>query len=101
MHDAGDVALWRMEDEMIMVPHQGIHVTFRAESLERDAYDLQELSTIPGIDEDHLLPIASRHHVIDRTTKDDSMLCRHALAGANGGHFAVVSIFEGIRVRAF
>ncbi|MGH9219371.1 MAG: hypothetical protein ACRD1W_08710 [Vicinamibacterales bacterium] len=63
---------------MKVIAHQAIGEAFRAILLESDRENHQESPPINIVDEDALLSVTARHHVIDRATEYDPMPSGHA-----------------------
>ena len=89
MHYLRDIGARRVQDLMKVIAHEYMGETLSTTFLESAPDNLKESSSLPVIDENGLLPVAPRHHVIDRPAESDPMPSTHAGSDPNGGPYAI------------
>jgi hypothetical protein len=68
-HPFREIAIRRLNQQMIVIPHQAVGVTQPVEILDHRSQDIQKSMTVFVVFEERLLAVTPRRNVVERTHK--------------------------------
>jgi hypothetical protein len=77
VHALRDVSFPCLDEEVVVIRHQAVRVAEPSQAINRLLYQLQEAGPVVCIDEDVLLAIPTRRHVVDRAGGLDARRSGH------------------------